>query len=478
MIAAPGKAAPRFARWLPLVLAAVFPPADALAPPRTLGHASPLAAEEPAHGGGRPNFLIIVTDDQRADMLTGMPKTRRWFERGGTRFTGAFATTPLCCPSRATIFTGRYAHNHGVLNNALAGRLDHGTTLQRHLRTAGYQTAIAGKLLNEWSLSRDPPFFDRWAIFNENTTYFNVPFNVDGTLQTGTGYSTDFVSDRTVEFLRWFERLDRRPWLLFVTPFAPHKPFTPAPRYRRVRVRPPAIGPAVTESDLSDKPQFLQDRELAEPGARRIRRAQLRTLKSVDDLVGRVTGLLRRQGETDRTLAFFLSDNGFLAAEHGMVDKRLPYTESVRIPLLIRWDGHVGSGIDDPRLVGTVDLVPTALAAAGVRPPARPPLDGRDLLTSERESMFLEYFFDAVRPVPRWASVRTPSLQYVEYYGGQGGVLFREYYDLTADPWQLTNLLHDGSPANDPSAEQLDELETMVSRGRNCRGTAGRNPCA
>jgi arylsulfatase A-like enzyme len=478
VVTAPALVGRRLALWLLSVLAAGFPPIDsapALPVMPDVERVSSSPTRAPA--SARPNVLIIVTDDQRSDMLEVLPRTRGWFEDGGTRFTEAFATTPLCCPSRATIFTGRYAHNHGVLNNAMAGRLDQSTTIQRYLHDAGYRTAIAGKFLNEWSLDRDPPHFDRWAIFNENTSYANVPFNVDGRVRAGTGYSTHFVARQSTEFLRWFERRDRRPWLLFVAPLAPHKPFTPSPRYRNASVPPPQLNPAVHEQDLSDKPPFLRDRELGRRGARRVRRAQLRTLKSVDDLVGRLTTLLRRLGETDRTLAFFLSDNGFVAGEHGMVDKRLPYSESARIPLMMRWKDHMPSGVEDARLVSTADLAPTVLAAAGIQRRFHPPLDGRSLTTSAREELFLEYFFDPVRPVPRWASIRSTSYQYVEYYGGSGGVLFREYYDLTTDPWQLANLLHDGSPGNDPPPDQLDVLRTMTAQGRRCRGTGGRNPC-
>jgi hypothetical protein len=98
-------------------------------------------------------------------------------------------------------------------------------------------------------------------------------------------------------------------------------------------------------------------------------------------------------------------------------------------------------------------------------------------LTSAREVMFLEYFFDAVRPVPRWASVRAASFQYVEYYSSEAGVLFKEFYDLAADPWQLTNLLHDRDSTNDPPQEELDAMRSLVARGQRCRGTTGRNPC-
>jgi arylsulfatase A-like enzyme len=427
--------------------------------------------------GGRPNVLIMITDDQRHDMLNVMERTSRWFGRGGTTFTHAFANTPLCCPSRATIFTGRYTHNHGVLNNYSAGLLNHRSTLQRYLRSTGYRTGIAGKFLNNWPLSRDPPFFDQWAIFNVNWSYYDVPFNVNGHIQKRKGYSTDAVQRHALRFIRRFESNDRRPWLLYVTPFAPHTPVTPAPRHARRSVPPFPPNPAVDEQDRSDKPPIFRQRELSDPGRRNVARKQLRTLLSVDGLVGRIRQQLRQLGEENRTLAFFLSDNGFLLAEHGLIGKQAPYTESVQIPFLVRWPGRLAPGTVDSRLVSTTDVAPTALAAAGVRPPARPPLDGRDLLSTSRDRVLLEYFVDPSRPIPRWSSIRTTTYQYVEYYGTEGGTSFREYYDLVGDPWQLTNVLADGDLANDPPPEHLEQMERTLAADRSCRGTGGPRAC-
>jgi arylsulfatase A-like enzyme len=96
-----------------------------------------------------PNVLVFMTDDQRGrGALDAMPSVREWFVQGGRRFPRAIATTPVCCPSRASVFTGRYAHNHGVRSNNDGSSLNHATTMQRHLQDAGYLTAYAGKFLN------------------------------------------------------------------------------------------------------------------------------------------------------------------------------------------------------------------------------------------------------------------------------------------------------------------------------------------
>lgn len=427
----------------------------------------------------RPNVLIFITDDQRADALDVMSTTRRWLADQGTEFTEAYVTTPLCCPSRASILTGRYVHNHGVLDNFSAAELDQKSTVHRYLQEVGYLTAIAGKFLNEWDLNNDPQYFDRWAIFRDHLSYYGVDFNVDGELRTVPGYSTHFVQASALRFLTGFERRDDRPWLLYVTPLAAHKPFTAEPKYADAAVPPQTLSPAVLEQDLSDKPPFLQHRELGPKGARLTRRQQLRTLMSADDLVGRVMRWLREFGELQRTLTIFLSDNGFLAGEHGLVDKRLPYTESAHIPLLMRWEGHVAAGRKDDRLVANVDVVPTVLTAAGAEASGGFPIDGRDLMSRERRShLFMEYFVDPVRPVPQWAAVRTPRLLYVEYYAEDGSrTIFSEYYNLIEDPWQLENALDDPSKVNDPSPEELTSLARMITQGRVCSGTSGPESC-
>jgi arylsulfatase A-like enzyme len=433
--------------------------------------------EGPTEDAGPPNVVIFLTDDQRADTLEVMPATIRWFAEGGTQFTRAHVTTPLCCPSRASILTGRYVHNHGVRDNFSAMLLDQRTTLQHYLQRSGYRTAIAGKFLNEWDLSLDPPYFDRWAIFRDHLSYHDVEFNVDGDTRLVKGYSTSFVERQALRFLRDFEDVDRRPWFLIVSPLAPHKPFTPERRYADEPTPPWPLSPAILEQDLSDKPPFLH-RELGPHGAKVTRRLQLRTLMSTDDAVGTIMTEAQRLSELDETLAFFLSDNGFLTGEHGLVDKRLPYTESSQIPLYVRWDGNVTAGATDGRLVANVDVAPTVLSAAGIKASPQHPLDGRDLLSSdERDRLLLEYFPDPVRPVPAWAAIRTTEILFVEYYGADGSTIFLEYYDNTSDPWQLRNLLGDDDRSNDPPSSEVRRLSRTIGADRKCLGDSGPAAC-
>jgi arylsulfatase A-like enzyme len=443
------------------------------------GLSTPTETSSPQGNGNpkrSPNIVIIVADDQRWDTLPSMPNTLRWFQERGVNYTQAFTVSPLCCPSRASIFTGRYPHNHGVLNNFMPEKLDQSTTLQARLHRRGYRTAIAGKFLNGWSIETDPPHFDRWAIFDDNFRYYGVPFNVDGAIRKVSGYSTSFIESRAIRFLRFFEQTDHRPFLLYATVFSAHSGFAAEPRYVHANVEPWSGNPATAEKNRSDKPPFVQTSELHLRAGDEIRRQQIRTLYSVDDLVGRVMRELSRLEEVGKTLAFYLSDSGHFWAEHGLGDKRFPYTQGVQVPLLMRYPGHVAPGSTDDRLAATIDVTPTALAAAGVHL-RKDQLDGRDLLGPRRQRLLLEYFEDPVFPVPEWSSVRTKEYQYVEYYGDHDQTIYREYYELSEDPWQLANMVHDGADNGHPNRAVLRRLSRVLARDRVCRGTVGSRAC-
>jgi arylsulfatase A-like enzyme len=418
----------------------------------------------------RPNVLLIITDDQR-EGLEVMPATSRLFVDGGRIYTNAFATTPQCCPSRASIFTGRYVHNHAVKNNALGRELDPQTILSYYLKSAGYRTALFGKYVNRWG-GRPPPYFDRWVTLLGANRYRNAIYNVNGDYRDLRGYSTTVLGDRLIDFLWTSEaKADAQPWMVTFTPAAPHAPYLPEDRYRRAEVGKWHGNPAVyeyrTKEGKADKPHFLQG--AARAPAKHVRKGQMRTLISVDDVVRRIFGTLAGLDERN-TIAIFVSDNGLMWGEHGWVDKAVPHTFSVRVPLMMRWPGHVTPGSIDGRLAANVDIAPTILSAAGVMPEGAT-FDGRSLLDESwtRQSILLEFFGpEEERIVPPWASLRAPSYQYTEYYGDDGGIMFREYYDLARDPWQLHNLFGDDDPANDPA--DAAELHDRLTRARSCAG--------
>jgi arylsulfatase A-like enzyme len=426
---------------------------------------------------GAPNVLVILTDDQRADTLDVMDRTRHWLGEGGTTFSHGFATTPLCCPSRSTLFSGRYMHNHGVFDNGEAEKLDQRFTMQRYLGDAGYQTAMVGKFLTGWSARKAPPNFDHFALSNGG--YENVTFNVDGHSRRA-AYTTDFLRDQAIEFLGGFEAQDSRPWFLYLAPQAPHDDdddsFPPAARHEDAPIPEFEPGPAAPETDKSDKVPFLRKKKLSLSAAKAAHDGQLRTLLAVDEMIEAVFQRLEATGEADNTLVVFTSDNGYHWGEHGVSSKGLPYNESVRVPFLVRWPERVEAGTVSDRLVGGVDILPTVLEATGTAPPAMGyPLDGRSLLApGGREKILLE-FHTGHRNYPSWASIRNHTTQYVEYYAKDDRtVTFREHYDLAADPYQLENVLADDDPSNDPD---VDALSAELKRHRACQGGTGTSAC-
>jgi arylsulfatase A-like enzyme len=447
-----------------------------------------------------PNVLFIVTDDQRAaDTMAQqvMPATNNWFRRRGTYFPNAVATTPLCCPSRASIFSGRYAHNTLVRSNPEGVNLDHSTTLQRYLKDAGYRTGLFGKFLNSWRARNNPPYWDNWATGQSG--YSPIVVNQQGVVRSVNQYSTDYLREQALSFLERTESRDSQPWFMYVAPVAPHAPFTPAARHMGAAVPAYTPNPAFHEragaaNDLSDKPQHVTDEQepdpqafdesiLGDPGdpltTPGIRPQQLRTLMAVDQMVSSIFSRLVRNGEERDTIAFFVSDNGFMWGEHGLLGKEWPYLDSVRIAFYVHAPGEPAlpaGGVDDD-LVANIDLAPTALDAADLSPGT--PMDGMSLLDAhERDRILLEAW--GMNQSFPWASTLTRDYQYTEYYESdgatpltEGGDPVREYYDLGSDPWQLDNRLGDSTTSNDPPVAALSD---QLARDRDCAGDGGAAP--
>jgi arylsulfatase A-like enzyme/PKD repeat protein len=405
----------------------------------------------------QPNILLINLDDMRPSggTLDVMPHVRSFFQQQGQTFTRNYPSSPLCSPSRGSLFTGRYGHNNGITGNGLDAEIaamDQSATWQGYLHAAGYSTAMAGKFMNTVGLSTSPKNWDHWTFTTGG--YTDVSFNVDGTVRKLPGYYSNVLGDAVIQDLDTFEsQNDAKPWLIYVAPQAPHDPFTAEAKYASATVPAWTRPPSFNEADVSDKPSNVSWRPLLNVTTALQRRTdQLRTLMSVDDMVGRITDELARLGEDQNTLAIFTSDNGYLWGEHRVLDKRMPYTDSETTPLLVRWIGHVPAGTTSSRLVSGVDMLPTLLEAAGVSPALKAPLDGTSMVSgTPRSELLVEYGRSLDAPLPPWSSVVTPTAQYTEWYDAPGGaVTGREYYDLVNDPDQLVNLLGDAGTANDP----------------------------
>ena len=420
---------------------------------------------------GRPNVVVINTDDMRADMATALPKIRQWLADGGTTFRNGYVSTPSCCPSRASLMSGRYVHNNGQYQQQTLG-FDLNLTIQRYLHDAGYLTGHAGKFLHWLDLSVEAPNFDRWTYFKGG--YENVYMNFDGTVRRSQGYSTTIVFDRAIEYVNDFEgRDDARPFYLYLAPIAPHDPSIAEPKYASATVPAHQPDPSYMEADRTDKPSFVRNQNPTVAAVLATRTAMIRTLYTVDDQVDRLMRHLQATGELANTLVIFTSDNGYLLGEHKATSKFLPYRKAVEVPFLVRWPGRVPAGAVDDRLVTHVDIAPTILAATGVSQ-AHATLDGRNILAgTARQRALTEYWNDPNNNpnIPTWASIRTAAYQYTEYYNSAtpATVTFREYYNLQADPYQLVNLLADGVPANDPDTVPLSQT---LQAARQCAGTS------
>ncbi len=493
---------------------------DDARPPEGRGPYGPTPAEgETRRGDPRPNIVLVVTDDQEVPTLRYMPKTRALIAREGVEFTDAQATFPLCCPARATLLTGQYAHNHRVLgNSAPAGGWQafnrsgaEAKALPVAMQRAGYNTAFVGRYLNGWGIGREnpeaaaqpvPPGWSYFAGLVGLSAYsmWGYTLDVDGSDRRyptdqadAAAYQTDVLADlaeRQVE--RWAP--EPRPFMLDVWVTAPHTEeneevkrgrIRPAPRHRQLHANEPLLKtPSFNEADNSDKPPYVrQRRRFNSVEVQRLvreNRLRIQSLASVDDLVGRLGDALRAGGELDNTMLVFTSDNGFLQGQHRIFHgKIVPYGDSARVPLLVRGPGFErGASID--ALVGNVDLVPTLLQVAGAKPLIEP--DGASLVPlleggegSVRGDVLLENLEpDSAQPedggVPekykRYTALRTPRWLYVVYEDTAQGA---ELYDLRRDPDNLDNLA--GRPryaaTEKELAARLAELEDCAGAG--CR---------
>jgi N-acetylglucosamine-6-sulfatase len=451
-----------------------------------LGFGAPLLPAPASQAATRPNIFFYNLDDLRdavpggVDPLQFMPKVRQWMT-GGARYQKSFVTDPACCPSRAALMTGRYPHNNGVRLQSQGPNFDYRHSMACYLRDSGYSTYVAGKFLTTWPRTTTPPCFDHSTVMWSG--YTNVQVRVDGVVGTASGYSTSYLGVRGREYITQALSLGR-PFLLYETPQAPHwvtvtnpdgttsKLAVPETRYKDATVG-SCAGPA--ETDRSDKPPYVRLTNHTVQQAQRMCQSQLRAIMTADDQFGATMQLLADRGVLDDTLVIFSSDNGYMWGEHGRTEKFVPYEPSVRVPLYVRWPGHIAAGTNSSRTVSYLDLLPTMLAAAGVTVPAgAPPLDGESLLVpSNRTTMFSEYYQDPANgKESTWKMIRTATIKYVQTYDGSGNVVFREYYDLTADPIENTNLLRDGSTSNDPPASQISALAARLNAFATCAGSA------
>jgi N-acetylglucosamine-6-sulfatase len=441
-----------------------------------------------------PNVVIVETDDQRAADLVAMPRTRALIGGEGVEFANSFVSLSECCPSRATLLTGQYAHNHGVrsVGAPFGGfrRLDAAETLAVWLQRAGYATGMVGKYLNGYGIDDrlvvPPGWTDFQALLGASTyRFYGYLLNAGGTLVLPAAYQTDEVTERSLDFIR--RRAGDAPFFLWTNYVAPHvgsprdladprrvRSTVPAPRHQGAFLGTPLPRPpSFNEADVSDKPWRIRSRAplkqwriaaLAET-----HRQRLASLLAVDEGVARIVETLRETGELDDTLLVFTSDNGFMAGEHRVAKgKLLPYEPSIRVPLLMRGPG-IPRGERREQLVWNGDLAPTVLDAAGASAPFA--LDGRSLLPFARSAAAGDPRAILLEGPPkrgtngmlRFTGVRTGRFKYVEHVFGA-----TELYDLWRDPYELENLAGSAPGVQRRLARRLERLRACA--GAACRG--------
>jgi arylsulfatase A-like enzyme len=432
----------------------------------------------------RPNIFFYNLDDLRdafrggIDPLRFMPEVRKWMG-DGRRYTETFVADPSCCPSRSSLMTGRYPHNNGVLNQQDGPSFDGPHSMACYLRDAGYSTYEDGKFLTTWPTTKQPPCFQHSTVMWGG--YNNVAVKVDGDAQTANGYSTTYLGNRGRQYITQAVSA-AAPFLLYETPQAPHWVPISHPDGTLSRLAVPATKYAhavvgrcsgVPEADRRDKPGYVRTMDYTTAQAQAMCRSQIRAIMSADDQFGATMQLLSDHGVLNNTLVIFSSDNGYLWGEHGRWEKFVPYEPSIRVPLLVRWPGHIAAGIGATRIVSYLDLLPTMLEAAGVALPAKSPrLDGESLLhPSARTTVYAEYYTDrANKNIPAWKMIRTSTVKYIQTYNAHGTVTAREFYNLTNDPAENRNLLGDRDTSNDPPAATIHNLATQLDAFSTCAG--------
>lgn len=419
------------------------------------------AAARPTRSAEGPNVVVIFVDDMRYDGLAYLPAVQARLAADGVVFENAFDTTPLCCPSRASFLTGRYAHNHGVVSNqGPAGgfaAFDDASTLATWLHDAGYTTGFVGKYMNGYpAVSRYiPPGWDEWH--GNAGGYYNYNLNQDGRVVNYQSdehdYSTDVFRDLAVSFVE--EHAD--PFFLWLSIYAPHAPSTVAVRHTGQCDDVPIERPAShNETDVSDKPAWIQALPLA--GPTRLAqmdvedRRRICALKAADEAVGAVLDALGDR--LDDTVVVFTSDNGLSWGDHRIRGKNCVYEGCIRTPLVVRAPSLGATPGSRAQFALNIDLAPTIAEAAGVTPPT--PVDGvsllpvlRDPAAPLRTEFLVEYSVELADPAAGLVTaIRDERWKYAEHPSGE-----TELYDLAADPDELANIA--GDPANVATIAEL-----------------------
>ncbi len=426
----------------------------------------------------RPNMIVVLIDDMRWDEYGAAghnylqtPNIDR-LAKEGVSFTNAFATTPLCSPSRACFLTGQYAHHNGIVDNTARDKQSHELmTFPQVLDQGGYETAFMGK----WHMGNDDSprkGFDHWVSLKGQGEANDPNLNIDGNRQQVKGYVTDVLTDYAMKFIK---RERKSPFLLYLSHKALHPNmfqandgsiqtigeggFVAADRHKgmykdKIFTRRPNAFVVPT-----DKPALMRQIDTLPPLSRETATAEstirerAEMLMAIDESLGKMMAALDSLGQLDNTVIVFTSDHGYWYGEHCLnEERRLAYEEAIRIPFLVRYPRSITGGMKRDALVQSIDMAPTLLRYAGVEP--GPYIDGRPLQpiiadagAPWRNEVFIEYFSDTVFPrvyKMGYQAVRTDRYKYIHYLDLEG---MDEFYDLQDDPYEMVNKASDPSSA-------------------------------
>ena len=478
-----------------------------------------------------PNIVVIQADDQTYAQLNHhvMPNTERLLVKKGTSFTNYIATTAQCCPSRASLLTGQYAHNHGVTSNEVGypGLIDKGNVLPVWLRHAGYKTIHLGKFMNRYNRFAKPastvaPGWDKWRTVLSDTQYYDYDYFVNGrVVHHGRAPKDNLTAVLNRDAVRMVKRYAprRKPFYLQLDERAPHVSHQfdphgscghaaiPEPKdERRFHDRLPKP-PSFNERDMRDKPPFLQSLPRLDHAQKtnlhRRWNCSLDALAGVDRGVKKVFDAVQRAGEIRRTVFVYVSDNGFFFGEHRLAaGKVFPYEEALHLPLVIRMPSRYLGGArrldHTAKPVANIDLAPTLLQLAGGSPCTGGggcrTMDGRSLMPildrsgawPSGRALLTEYSVPrrSRKAACQFAGIRTRHQVYVQHTRvsdpGTGACVDAtppevERYDLKTDPFELHNLCFGGSPSRCPSGAEQHKLEVGLARLSDCAGIRGRD---